>query len=94
MLADARVRASAKNRNQKWKDKIKAQTEKQILHQHKASGESGVGRDFKGREGPLAHRLPLSKKVERDDLLKKYAAWSNNIGAAFDCKFEIFAHSH
>lgn len=31
---------------------------------NKASGKSGVGRDFKGREGALLPRLPLSKRLK------------------------------
>jgi len=44
---------------------IKVPAKKPALCKHKASGESGVGRDFKGREGPLATRLPLSKKIRK-----------------------------
>jgi len=43
---------------------LNKKAEKPGLHKHKASGESGVGRVFKGREGPLASRLPLSKKIK------------------------------
>jgi len=43
-------------------NRIKAASENQPPQGNKASGKFGVGRDFKGRKGPLAPCLPLSKK--------------------------------